>query len=94
MSWTITELVGVSNFIVSYREIDKNEEMMVTAPSSVSSVIISLVTDKQYIIEVSAISLINGISVLEKRTSYGPLVLSTVYRNSIQQQETTSKFAD
>ncbi len=94
VSWTITELVGVSNFVVSYREKDKNEEMMVTVPSSVSSVIISLVTDRQYTIEVSAIALIKGTSVLEERTSYGPLVLSTVYRNSIQQQETTSEFAD
>ncbi len=68
--------------------------MIVTVPSSVSSVIISLVTDRQYTIEVSAIALINGTSVLEERTGYGPLVLSTVYRNSIQQQETTSEFAD
>ncbi len=68
--------------------------MMITVPSSVSSVIISLVTDRPYTIEVSAITLINGTSVLDERTSYGPLVLSTVYKNSIQQQETTSKFAD
>ncbi len=85
MSWSNSELVGVSNIVVYYRETHNNEEMMVTAPSSVSSVVISLVTDRQYIIEVSAISIVNGISVSGYRTSYGPLVLSNIPGNCQQQ---------
>ncbi len=85
MSWSNNELVGVSNIVVYYRETHNNEEMMVTVPSSVSSVVISLVTDRQYIIEVSAISIVNGISVSGYRTSYGPLVLSTVPGSGQQQ---------
>ncbi len=64
--------------------------MMVTVPSSVSSVVISLVTDKQYIIEVSAISIVNGISVSGYRTSYSQLTISEY---SSQILGTTSKFA-
>ncbi len=89
VSWTIAELVGVSNIVVYYRETQSNEEMMVTVPSSISSVVISLVTDRQYIIEVSAISIVNGISVSGYRTSYGPLVLSNV-PGSCQQQGISS----
>ncbi len=85
VSWTIAELVGVSNIVVYYRETHNNEEMMVTVPSSVSSVVISLVTDRQYIIEVSAVSVVNGISLSGYRTSYGPLALSNVPGSSQQQ---------
>ncbi len=85
VSWTIAELVGVSNIVVYYRETQSNEEMMVTVPSSVSSVIIPLLTVRQYIIEVSAISIVNGISVSGYRTSYGPLVLSNIPRSCQQQ---------
>ncbi len=84
VSWSIIEIVEVTNFTVYYREVETNEEIMVTVPSSVSLVIISLVTDRQYTIEVSAISVVNGISVTEKRTSYGPLTLSTGYSCYLQ----------
>ena len=90
VSWSVNGLTNISEFAVSYRQTDDDgdhRQMVVIVPSSASSVVLTLVSGRQYSISVSARTLINGISV----SGYG-MTYSFVFIFSRGQNSRARKF--